>query len=140
MRRSNKCLSLLLVTFIVGVNALTACGQIPHTKAETAESAAHSDLSFPFSDHVHVIRAARTSQLKAAVKAEPSQTGKDPVTLFPEGSGKRNTKHNFANIQIEQANRFVNIALDAEKQLVCTTCTILLDIFVHVWAHFLQGV
>ena len=67
-------------------------------------------------------------------------TGKDPVTLFPEGSGKRNTKYNFANMQIEQANRFVNIALDAEKQLVCTTCTILLDIFVHVWAHFLQGV
>ena len=81
MRRSNKCLSLLLVTFIVGVNALTACGQIPHTKAETAESADHSDLSFPFSDHVHVIRAARTSQLKTAVKVEQSQTGKVPGTV-----------------------------------------------------------
>ena len=81
MRRSNKCLSLLLVTFIVGVNALTACGQIPHTKAETAESADHSDLSFPFSDHVQRIRAVHPSQLKTAVKAEQSQTGKDPGTV-----------------------------------------------------------
>ena len=81
MRRSNKCLSLLLVTFIVGVNALTACGQIPHTKAETAESADHSDLSFPFSDHVQRIRAVHPSQLKTAVKAEQSQTGKVPGTV-----------------------------------------------------------
>ena len=81
MRRSNKCLSLLLVTFIVGVNALTACGQIPHTKAETAESADHSDLSFPFSDHVQRIRAVHPSQLKTAVKAEQSHTGKVPGTV-----------------------------------------------------------
>lgn len=111
MRRSEKYLSLLLVTFIVTVNALTACGRIPPTDTGTADTADPSNLSAPVSNPVQEVRALREAhaiQLKLAVKMVQSENGKDSGALkVSSGSTasalKQKTEESYADPSESQA-------------------------------------
>ena len=69
MKRSNKIVSLLLVTFIVGVNALTGCGSYPILQATDPEKSVNNELVYSSDEKKENVQPVLLSQMATGKNA-----------------------------------------------------------------------